>query len=316
MYDHNIFAVLTAYDQKNKASSAFKLQENSKWFREANGGVAVEPTIDSREATPAAEPQPDDEEPRAVDRLVVTFDEPLENLQNGVQLGTNPSSSHILLGHRGTKGISAKQCNITVDDDLCIWLHDYLSTHGTAVGYKGQNQKDVRKKDTWILAYAPGTRNRSGETTIHSGSLAVNIEFPNHTTAHPRYIENLRAFVKKCKEAAKKSKEEVPAVDGLGLDSEPTTQAPSEAQTVDNRLIYYHDEVVGTGTFGEVHRVIRARDGKIFAAKTFKPPANKRKLDEVDPAWLTGIRREFTLMKENPHVSALYVVCFDHDADR
>ena len=101
------------------------------------------------------------------------------------------------------------------------------------------------------------------------------------------------------------SKEEVPAVDGLGLDSEPTTQAPSEAQTVDDRLIYYHDEVIGTGTFGEVHRVIRARDGKVLAAKTFKPPANKRKLDEVDPAWLTGIRREFTLMKENSHVSAL-----------
>ena len=108
----------------------------------------------------------------------------------------------------------------------------------------------------------------------------------------------MRAFVKKCKEAAKKSKEEVPAVDGLGLDSEPTTQAPSEAQTVDERLIYYHDEVIGTGTFGEVHRVIRARDGKVLAAKTFKPPANKRKLDEVDPAWLTGIRREFTLLKE------------------
>jgi hypothetical protein len=29
MYGPNIFAVLTAYDQKNKASSAFKLEHNS-----------------------------------------------------------------------------------------------------------------------------------------------------------------------------------------------------------------------------------------------------------------------------------------------
>ncbi|KAI9781671.1 MAG: hypothetical protein M1816_002228 [Peltula sp. TS41687] len=310
MYDHNVFTVVTAYDKKNKASSAFKLQENSKWFCEAIGGVAEEPIIDSREATPAEDPQPDDEEASTVDRLVVTFDKLLENLQNGVQLGTNPSSSHILLGHRGTKGTSAKQCNITVDDDLCIWLHDFHSAHGTAVGHDGQNQKGVRKRETWILAYQPGTRNPFKEITIHSGGLAVNIEFPNHTTAHSQYVENLRAFVKKCKDAAEKRKEEVPAVDGLGLDSEPTTQAPSEAQTDDERVIYYHEKDIGSGTFGEVHRVIRVRDGKVLAAKTFKPPANKRKLGEVDPAWLTGIRREFTLMKETPHPNVMEVFEF------
>lgn len=43
--------------------------------------------------------------------VVVLFDELLtfDNLQNGLQLGTNPISSHVLLGHRGTKGISGKQ---------------------------------------------------------------------------------------------------------------------------------------------------------------------------------------------------------------
>ena len=270
-------------------------------------------------------------ESRVVDRLVVTFNELLnnENLENGVQLGTNPSSSHILLGHRGTKGVSAKQCNITVDDNLCIWLHDYHSAHGTAVGYKGQNQKEVRKRETWILTFAPGTRNRFGEITIHLGSLAVKIEFPNHTTANPQYAENLRAFVKKGKEAAEKSKEDVPAVGGLGLGSEPATETPSEAQTVDEKPIYFRDKLIGKGAFGEVRRVIRVRDGNVLAAKTFKPPANatrklgenpannKRKLnDMVDPTWLTGIRREFTLMKENPHVSAPQVCPLRHAADR
>jgi hypothetical protein len=312
VYDHNVFAVLTACDQKNKASSAFKLPHNSRWFRKAVGGVAEKPTIDSRAVTPAEDAQSDDEGLGAVDRLVVTF-EGLENPLNGIQLGTNPISSHILLGHRGTKGISAKQCNITVDDDLRIWLHDYYSTHGTAVVCGGRDQKEVRRKETWILADEPGARNRFGEISIHISGLAINIEFPNQVTADSQYLENLRAFANRCKEAAKKSKE-VPAVEGLGLDSQPTTQAPSEVQTLGERLVYYRDKGIGKGAFGEVYRVIRARDGRSFAAKTFKPPAKKRKLGENDPVWLANIRREFTLMKDNPHVSAPGLCTVD-DAD-
>jgi hypothetical protein len=71
MYDHNVFAVLTAYDGKNKASSAFKLPENSTWFRPSVGGVAIKPIIDSRQATPAEDGQSDEGELSVVDRLVV-----------------------------------------------------------------------------------------------------------------------------------------------------------------------------------------------------------------------------------------------------
>lgn len=277
MYDHNVFAVLTAQDSENMASSAFKLPYNSKWFRKAVGGVAGEPIIDSREATPAGDEDvlADGKEPGAVDRLVITIDE-IENPLNGIQLGTNTVWSHILLGHRGTKGISAKQCNIKVDDDLRIWLYDYYSTHGTAVGYDGQNQKEVRKKETWILAYEAGTRNRFGDITIHFSGLVIKIEFPNHAKADPRYVKNLSAFVKRCKEAAEKSRE-VPAVEGLGLDSEATTQAPSEAQTPGERLIYFKEKRIGKGAFGQVFRLIRVRDGKLFAGKSFVPPTNKRR---------------------------------------
>jgi hypothetical protein len=317
MYDHNVFAVLTAHDQKNKASSAFKLPLNSRWFREAVGGVAEEPTINSREATPAEDPRSNDDGSSVLNRLLVTFNELMKNPLNAIQAGTNPTSSHILLGYRGTKGISARQYNIVVNDDLWIWLHDSYSAHGTAVGYDGQNQKEVRRKETWILAYAPGTRNQFGEMTIHSGSLAVKIQFPGHEAADPRYVDNLREFVEKCKEAAKKHKEDVPGVEGLGLESEPTTQAPSEALTPRERLIYYRDKRIGKGAFGEVHRIVKSRDGKYFAAKTFNPLANKnkRKLDEIDPAWLIDIRREFTIMSENPHESMPWTCRFDSDAN-
>lgn len=102
LYGHDIFAVLTARDHKNKASSAFKLPQNSKWFRRASGGVAEEPTIDSREPTPAEEPQSKDEESGAIGRLVVPFYVPLKNPLNGVQFGTKLSSCDI--SSWGTEG--------------------------------------------------------------------------------------------------------------------------------------------------------------------------------------------------------------------
>ena len=313
MYDHNVFAVLTAHDEKNRASSAIKLEENAKWFHKAMGGVAEKPTITSREATPAeTSPQGNSEtaETDAVNRLVITFDKLLENIQHGLQLGTNPKSSHVLLGHRGTRGISAKQCNITVDNDLRIWLHDYYSTHGTAVGYDGQNQKEVRRKETWILADRPKEEDLFMDITIHSSSLALKIIFPNHEIADPQYVKNLREFVERSQNA-------FPPITRLGLDSEPTTQTPSEAQTLNSSLIYYHGVDIGKGGFGKAHIVIRARDGMILAAKTFKPQSNKRTLDAEDPMWLMEIRREYTLMKENPHVRSPQMCCAysDHDVN-
>lgn len=43
------------------------------------------------------------------------------------------------------------------------------------------------------------------------------------------------------------------------------------------------------------------RDGKEFAAQIFTPP-KKRKYGDDDISWLMQIRREFILMKDNPHV--------------
>lgn len=308
MDDQNVFAILTAKDSKNKASSAFKLPHNSKWFCKAvEGIVAEESIIGSREATPAGD---EDAQTDEEDRLVITFNE-VESPVNGIQLGTSRIFSHILLGRRGTRGISAKQCNITVDNNFRIWLHDYYSSHGTAVEYNGQNHQEVRTKETWILAYQAGTPNQLGDIRIHLSGLIVKVEFPNHEKAHPRYLEYLSAFIKRCKKAAEES-QKTPAVETLGLQSEATTQTPSEAQTLGERFIYVKDKGIGNGAFGQVFKLIRARDGKFFAGKFFASPINKRRRGEPDPIWLTEVRREFALMKENPHVriSAVRVALF------
>ena len=185
-----------------------------------------------------------------------------------------------------------------MDDRLWIWLHDYHSTHGTAVAHNGRNETEVRKKDTWLLAYGPTSRKQLKNVTIHSAGLVMKIEFPNHGAAEPQYVANLVAFVKKCKEA-------VPSVGVLGLDSEPVTATPSQAQTPGERPVYYNNGKIGKGAFGVVRRFIKLRDGKYFGAKSFFRPPNKRKFDEEDPEWLAKIRREFTIMRDNPHVSTL-----------
>ncbi|KAF2007836.1 kinase-like protein [Amniculicola lignicola CBS 123094] len=307
MYNSDVFAVITAHDQKNKASSALELDHNLRWFYKATGGVAFKPTIDSRDTTPAEDSQDDEEMSSTVNRLVVSFSKllALGDLMNGLQLGTNPVCCHVLLGHRGTKGISGRQCNIVVDDNLNIWLHDYHSTHGTAVGQNGKNQNDVRRKETWLMAYPPGAPGGFQDMTINCGSLAIMIEFPNHRDGAPSYVENLRAFVEKCQKAA----ENPTGIGALGLESEPLTQAPSEAPTPRDRLVYYELGTVGTGAYGQVIKIIKARDGKVLAAKKFNPPPNrnKRRWDDDYPRWLRKIRREFDLVKDNPHPNVIKV---------
>ncbi|KAI9736123.1 MAG: hypothetical protein M1835_003335, partial [Candelina submexicana] len=297
MYGTNVFVVLTPRDRQNKARSAFNLPQNERWFHKATGGVAEEPIINSREPTPAPERSSTGQGVSATDRLIVTFDELLKELgdcPNGLQFGTNPRVCHILLGHRGTGGISGRQYHISVDDKLWIWLHDYHSTHGTAVAHNGQNKNEVRKKETWLLAFNPGSSQRLNNIAIHSGGLIIEVEFPNHQAADRQYVENLQAFVKK-------GKGTVLPIGVLGLDSNSITATPSQAQTPGERPLYYSDEQIGKGTFGVVHRFIKLRDGKYFAAKSFFRPANKRKYDEDDPRWLANIRTEFSIMKNNPH---------------
>lgn len=109
MYSHNVFAVLTAYDHRNKASSAFKLLENSSWFHRAVEASPRKPTIDGRVVTPAEDLQSEDDEINVVDRLVVTFEELLriKNLQNGGTAGHEPKC--VLYSLRTSKNKEEKE---------------------------------------------------------------------------------------------------------------------------------------------------------------------------------------------------------------
>ncbi|KAI0545087.1 kinase-like domain-containing protein [Xylaria curta] len=268
------------------ANSAFKLPENSKWYREATGGVARRPTMSYREATPGGDGEEGERTGTdTVDRLVITFDEEWKNPSKGLQFGTDYINSDILLGHRGTLNISATHFRIVVDRQLRIWLHAN-SRHGTAVCHNNQSQHDVRTNEIWIMADEPTPRFMFDTTTIHLGRLAFKILFPNHHSDDLMYLSHLSGFARQM--AA------MPAVHSLALNSALTTQAPHICYTLAH---------IGGGTFGHVYKAVGARDGQIIAAKIFRPELLAHDLSEA--------RKEFNIIGNHSHEHIVNVFKFE-----
>lgn len=299
MYEPSVFAVLTPWN--TRAGDAFRLDGNAALLSKDFGGNLVDPDISSREPTPAT-PDPAEKDYDPVDRILLAFDKKPKNLQRGWQFGTRLLSSDVLLGRRRAPGISARHFCIQIVDGYRVELHED-STYGTAVGYDGQAKYEARRKNTWILAFEPGKLLPWGEIIIYvpdAKRLAFKIEFPNHAAGQPSYLANLQAF-------SNEQRATLPTIDGLGLNSELSTVAPTLPRTPRQRPIYVRKELVGKGEFGEVHKVINVGNGSLYAGKTFFPPSgkragsNKRKIDH--DKWLHAVRKEVAIMRENPHVS-------------
>ncbi|KAK4905128.1 hypothetical protein LTR49_025538 [Elasticomyces elasticus] len=128
--------------------------------------------------------------------LFITFSElfKCKDTGEGLIFGTSPDACHILLGHRGTPGISAKQFAIFVDDRLRIALQDCGSSFGTSLQYDGQSSQDVGSEFPRILTNCPGDPSMFEEIVIHAGRLTIGLLFPNHGRASSSYLENLRTL--------------------------------------------------------------------------------------------------------------------------
>lgn len=302
MYGPNDFAVLTPKDAKNLARTAFRLPENKNRFYEATGGVVEEPTIDSREPTPAllfSEEEVNSVQ-NAPDRIILTFDEGPKNPLRGWQFGTSKKSSDILLGNRGTEGISAQQFHITVNEDGWIFLYDDRSSHGTAVGYDHQKKDEIRRKWSWILSHGPGSQVQWEDVTIHAGDLVFKIEFPNQKAGQSLYRDNLKAFFKQSQAA-------LPSIGTLDFDSFPPTATPSQPQSPSQRPIYLYQKAIGSGGFGEVYPILNTRNGVLYAAKIFKHSpgysGTPKKRKRGERLWKDMIQNEIDIMRKSPHVS-------------
>ncbi|MCJ1255217.1 hypothetical protein MMC24_003033 [Lignoscripta atroalba] len=313
MCDEEVFAVLTPCDQCNLARKAFRLKENVNWYSGAAEGAAEEPTIGSRDPTPA--PQSSSEGKfYSADRLLLTLNEKPKNPLKGWQFGTDLFSSDVLLGYRGTRGVSGRHFRITITEDLWVELHDD-STYGTAVSYDGRAKNKARIKNTWTLSCGPRQRRQFKDVTIYvpdADGLAFKIEFPNHEAGGTGYLAHLRTFLEESKTA-------LPPVNTIGLDSNPTTAAPSQPQTPHQRPVHIDDGLIGQGQFGEVRKIIDTRNLHSYATKKFHPPQQiqksrgKRKRDEEQ--WLEKIRNEIAIMEKNPHPNVMPLIDFQETPD-
>jgi hypothetical protein len=300
MVDPNVFAVLIPCDKENRARDAFRLRANLDCYHKGAESIAEEAIIDSRDPTPAPESL-SEEGHDFTDHILLTFDKKLKNPQRGWQFGTDPRTCDVLLGHRGTKGVSSRHFCIVIVENYRIKLYED-SKFGTAVGYDEQAKEKTRRNNAWLLSFESGRGQQWEDVRIYvpdAKGLAFRIKFPNHEAGRPEYLARLRTFMEKSRIA-------LPALATMDLNSNPPTTVPSQPRTPYEWPIYLDDGLLGRGQFGEVRRVIHAGNGEFYAAKKFYSPSlskkGNRKRQADEGSWLDRIRNEIIIMKDNPHV--------------
>ncbi|KAK5689973.1 hypothetical protein LTR17_026082 [Elasticomyces elasticus] len=129
------------------------------------------------------------------ERLFISFSELCKCLDEekdtgeGLIFGTSPSACHILLGHRGTPGISAKQFAIFVDDRLRIALQEC----GSSFVRRPIKPRRGQRVPPDPCQLSRGSVHVKG-IVIHAGRLTIGLRFLNHGRASSSYLENLRTL--------------------------------------------------------------------------------------------------------------------------
>jgi hypothetical protein len=115
MEDPNLIATLIPVDTKKLAENAFRLKHNEARYQSSVGCIAHFPTISSRESTPGLEIETEinefkrntaDLDYSSAHCIQLTFDKMPKDLTKGFAFGINEQTCDVLLGYRGTVGIS------------------------------------------------------------------------------------------------------------------------------------------------------------------------------------------------------------------
>ena len=301
MRDPSVFAVLTACDKSNRAATAFSLPENNDFYRKATTDITKEPTISSRDPTPVPE-RSVEADSELGDRIVLRFDDDLKDFTNGWQFGTDPKTCDILLGHRGTAGISARHFSITITKTNCVELCND-SKFGTVVSYNGQIMIPALKGEKRILCMNLEKYKDWASVIIfvpYEGKLMFTISFPRREESEFTYLENLRTFVRKRQKA-------FPMISQLGLSTTSTVAPINHSRRISpNGLVIYKGKELGRGTFSQVLQCIDVTNGNMYAVKLFrnrfKRAGDMKARNPEEQKWLNNIRREVAIMQNNPHV--------------
>lgn len=132
-----------------------------------------------------------------------------------------------------------------------------------AVSYNGQAEEEVRHHFTWIL----DLKKEEGkwEVVVHVRGLQFKVELASHTTCKAKYDEEVTKFLNDSRNA-------LPPLDVLGIESYITTAQPSQPLTPRQLPIYICERKLGSASFGGVNKGIDVSTGAIYACKKFYEP--------------------------------------------
>lgn len=289
--DDDICIVLTPIDDIAKAM--FRLSANHHLRKpvldEANGRSGTN-GVGSRDTTPAL----DLGAYKKHVELVLGLSFPPRNPEMGWCFGRSSQCDVVLSDSDEVTSmtISSKHFYIRMNKEGWFFLVD-VSTHGTAVCYDGVHEKDFRSNESWLISRGPLTQPLTSNIIV---DMKNGMRFSIETSCSDA---NRAALYKLCQSA-------LPPLDMMGLESGHDTAQPSRPETPRTQsrrpALYLRVSSIGEGSYGDVDKVIRLRDGTILARKTLRPiPKQKHKRKRGES--VTQLEREVRLMREAKHVS-------------
>jgi hypothetical protein len=211
-----------------------------------------------REETPSTRPSsPIDEI-----QLLLSFAEPPKDIATGFILGSNSSTSDIIIGSP-KQGVSGRHFVISFNERGSIILQD-ISKLGSEVSYNSQ-PSNYRKRFAWMLP--PGY-----EISVKiDDRIRLLFEVVNHNDSFQEYNRHLDRYLERSRSA-------VPLLSNLRVTSSTSTTAtitphpgllnPQSAGVgLHQQPVYVLDNQIGAGQFGQVFKVYDAATWEEYAAK-------------------------------------------------
>ena len=281
--------ILTVLGNSLEAATSLQQEHNKSRFLRAR---TLSPDA-SRETTPSGPLEDNDgiSGDHRYEGLVLSFEQPPKNLERGFVFGTNPRTCDVLLNNDKDLGISRDHFSISFDDHGRLLFTDF-SSNGTAVAFNGQNQWKWRRRFSWILF--PDLKEISviikRDWNTRNKAFRLVLKLADHSSCRQKYRMRVQAYLDASKEA-------MPPVNQLGVQTETSTAQPSRSWSPHSRdPIYFREKNIGEGEFGTVYKVVNVSNEKVYAMKRFRPR--------------TEFAREIEIMRGVKHVRASQVKLF------
>lgn len=190
--------------------------------------------------------------------LRISFNSRPKNINKGWVFGRDKTSCDVYCGERDDDhgyNIGRQTFSITLSNQRRVILQHTNSANRTMVQYDDQKAGD-RRKFVWIMF--PTCKNITITSANHL-MFQVKVAKPGAQT--DLYLSHRSRFLRDVKHS-------MPSMPSL---SEATTAGTTIVNTPDTKPFYYvrKDQVLGSGSFGQVYVVMDASTGVVYAGKTF-----------------------------------------------